>query len=518
MMPIRWRLALFGVGLTAAALFVFAVALNAIVGPGVAADQDELLGGLADSGVASYDFTAQSVVVVSPVAADVVDSDQPFIVITTEDGSVRYTTALVDGSLPRLPAAMVVEALDTGSSEATVGGIRYQARRWNEAGIGAGVVAAGQTTRVVEEQITGFRSFLVIFAFVTLLAAALVAWLVSGRALRPLKTLAAATDEIGRTGDLSRRLPPQRRNDEVGALTASFNAMLDRLQETRSRLEEGLATQRRFVADASHELRSPLTTIRTNAGFLECTDVATQDRREAVEDIALEAERMTGLVDDLLMLARSDTEAALDFVPVALGPLTADLARSRRRLDDRLAVSIEGAPVVDGDEDALTRLLRILLDNAERHGSGPIGLSVTRGEGVAEIVVSDDGPGIPEKEMGRIFDRFYRADPARSGPGFGLGLSIAAAIIEAHAGSITVENGESGGTVFTVRLPLVCLPRGAESVRLPRLAGGDAEERRRRRRGGFWGSECRDELIPHPSSPQSPLRSQAAPAPASPTS
>lgn len=453
-MPIRWRLALFGVGLTAAALTVFAILLNAIVGPGAVADQDMLLGELADSTVASLDASDLETATVSPIAADVTTSDQPFIVITSEDGTVRYTTALIAGAAPRLPAAMVVEAIETGSSSVTAGGIRYQARRLDDAAGGHAVVAAGQSTRVVEEQITGFRGFLFVFAFITLLAAAVVAWVISGRALRPLKTLAVTTDEIGRTGDLSRRLSPQRRNDEVGALTASFNAMLDRLQETRHRLEASLVSQRRFVADASHELRSPLTSIRTNAGFLGRADGAAGDREEAIEDIAAEADRMTRLVDDLLLLARGDSGAPVAFVPVALGPLVVDLRRSWRHLDDRLTVRVEGSPVVDGDEDSLTRLVRILVDNADRHGNGEIDLSVVRGTDVAKIVVADDGPGIPAEDVDRIFDRFYRADPARSGPGFGLGLSIAHAIVGAHGGSITVENRKGGGAAFIVTLPL----------------------------------------------------------------
>jgi len=453
-MPIRWRLALFGVGLTAAALLVFAVLLSAIVGPGAADDQDLVLGELADSTVASVDSVDLDVTTRSPIAVDTATSDQPFVVITSEDGTVRYSTGLIGGAAPKLPAAMVVEAVDIGSSSATAGGIRYQARRWVDAGGGIGVVAAGQTTRVVEEQISGFQGFLFVFAVITLLAAAAVAWVVSGRALRPLKTLAGTTDEIGRTGDLSRRLPPQKHNDEVGALTRSFNAMLERLETTRHQLEASLVSQRRFVADASHELRSPLTTIRTNAGFLGRDDVASGDRREAIGDIAAEADRMTRLIDDLLLLARGDSDAPIALAPVALGPLVVDLRRSSRHLDGRLEVLVEGSPVVEGDEDSLTRLIRILVDNADRHGDGSIELSVARGSDVAKIVVADDGPGIPDSDLERIFDRFYRAEPARSGPGFGLGLSIAKAIVEAHDGSITVENRQGGGAAFTVTLPL----------------------------------------------------------------
>lgn len=213
-------------------------------------------------------------------------------------------------------------------------------------------------------------------------------------------------------------------------------------------------SQRRFAADASHELRSPLTTIRTNAGFLGRDDVAPSDRREAIGDIAAEADRMTRLIDDLLLLARGDSDAPIASGPVALGPLVVDLRRSSRHLDGRLEVLVEGSPVVEGDEDSLTRLIRILVENADRHGDGSIELSVVRATDVAEIVVADDGPGIPDGDLERIFDRFYRADPARSGPGFGLGLSIAKTIAEAHGGSIIVENRQGGGAAFTVTLPL----------------------------------------------------------------
>jgi len=130
---------------------------------------------------------------------------------------------------------------------------------------------------------------------------------VSGRAVRPLADLAETTDEIAATGDLSRRLPSVKANDEVGRLTTSFNAMLASLEETRARLASSLDTQRQFVADASHELRSPLSTIRGNAGFLmDRPDATEEDRNEAIGDISAEADRMSLLVDDLLMLARGD--------------------------------------------------------------------------------------------------------------------------------------------------------------------------------------------------------------------
>ncbi len=267
--------------------------------------------------------------------------------------------------------------------------------------------------------------------------------------------MTATADEIARTGDLSRRLPEVRTRDEVGVLTASFNGMLERVSAAQDELAASLAAQRRFVADASHELRTPLTTIRNNAGFLvEHPDAAEADRAEAVGDIEAESERLSRLVDDLLRLARADSGGRLERVPVDLRAICDDVVRRARRSDRNVVLaSGGGAAIVDGDADALTRLAWILVDNALRHGSGDVDVSVGADGGSVVLTVGDRGPGIPPGDETRIFERFHRADPARSGGGAGLGLAIAASIVDSHGGAIAAANREGGGATFVVRLP-----------------------------------------------------------------
>jgi signal transduction histidine kinase len=331
------------------------------------------------------------------------------------------------------------------------------ARKWASTAA-AGIVVAGQSTAFVDNQIAGLRAFLVIAAIVTLIVVAIVSWLVAGRAVRPLVTLAETTAAIGTTGDLSRRIALSRSRDEVGRLSTSFNTMLERLQSAQAELAAALAAQQRFVADASHELRTPLSTIRTNAEFLrERPDAAAADRADAIADVVSEAARMTRLVDGLLVLARADAGVAVERRPVDLRAVATDEARRARapgRPRDETQdaqVTAEGSALVSGDPEALGRAIRILLDNAYRHGRPPVGIRVTTRESRVQLEVRDAGTGLPQGSEERIFERFYRADPARSGEGTGLGLSIARAIIEAHGGTIRATTQD--GTVVTIELP-----------------------------------------------------------------
>ncbi len=462
-MRIRVRLALYGAGVVAVAMVALGTLLSVLAGRGAPGEQDLRLAELADQGVGALTAAPADRLVptLPPVLTDLSDSTDAFLMVLTEDGTVLYTTGQLDGTAPRIPAAVVVEAAETGESVATIRPsgdveLRVHARPWRRPDLGtSGIVVAGQSTRVTEEQLAGLRVVIWTSTVITLIAALVVSWLVTGRALRPLRRLAETTDEIGRTGDLSRRLTPVRARDEVGALTTSFNEMLEGLESAQARLATALEAQRRFVADASHELRSPLTTIRNNAGFLqERPDVADADREEAISDIAAEADRMARLVDDLLTLARADAGQPFDRRPVDLAPLLQDVGRKASRLAGPLQLDVAGPAVVFGDADALTRLAWILVENAASHGEGAIAVHLATADGWAELEVSDQGPGIPEEDLDRVFDRFYRADPARHRRGVGLGLAIARTIVDAHEGTIAAANRPGGGATITARLPL----------------------------------------------------------------
>lgn len=455
-MRIRWRLTWYSIGFTALSLLVIILAIVVLVQGSAGQDQDVALSNAADETSASlaseavrFDGSAPAIV------PDATGSDQVFLAVYDESGAALYWSGTVDGAVPDLPAAVIVEALDTGASVADVGSVRVQVRSWTDPAGTTGVVAAYQSLDVVEEQLLGLRWFLGVFGFIALVAAAIGSWFMAGRALRPLNLLARTTDEIGETGDLTQRLPSVRQDDEVGVLTDSFNTMLASLEAARADRDRTIAAQQRFVADASHELRSPLTSIRSNAGFLvEQPGASADDRRDATEDIAHEAERMSGLIDRLLTLARSDVGASLPPEGlVDLAHVAQLVGRRARNLPLDLVIDASSAVVVRGDDAELAEVIWILVDNAQRHGARHATVSVFD-EGTSAVVrVDDDGPGIDPELAELVFDRFYRGDPARSGSGHGLGLSIARTTLEHHGGSITVSESPTGGARFQVRMP-----------------------------------------------------------------
>jgi signal transduction histidine kinase len=272
-------------------------------------------------------------------------------------------------------------------------------------------------------------------------------WVVTGRALRPVEAMRREVEVIG-AEDLHRRVPEPETEDEIGRLAITMNAMLARLEDATER-------QRRFVADASHELRSPLTGIRTQLEVdLEHPELA--DWQATERDVLADAIRMQRLVDDLLAIAVADASAfdATLRVPVDLDEIVLSEAR---RLHTRTPLAVDTRAVsgaqVEGNADQLLRVVRNLLDNAGRHARSQVVVSLQ--ETATEVVlrVADDGPGIPDADRERVFERFARLDDARGrdGGGAGLGLAIVHDVVLAHGGSIAVEN--CPGAAFTVVLP-----------------------------------------------------------------
>jgi signal transduction histidine kinase len=248
--------------------------------------------------------------------------------------------------------------------------------------------------------------------------------------------------------DLAERVPVPQSRDEIAALATTMNEML-------ARVEAGHTAQRRFVGDASHELRSPLTTI------ISALEVA-QDYPELLDDelkngsLIPEAHRMQALVEDLLLLARADEQGlALRQDPVDLDVIAeGDAARLRREHGFHVHTDLEAVRLI-GDVSGISRVLRNLLDNAVRHAKSRIEITVAaRGDHVV-LTVGDDGPGIPAADRLRVFDRFVRIDTDRSreGGGTGLGLAIVAEIVSAHHGTVGIDERPGGGTLVTVTLP-----------------------------------------------------------------
>ncbi|TMD97423.1 MAG: HAMP domain-containing histidine kinase [Chloroflexi bacterium] len=441
-MSLRLRLAFFGVGLVALALLVFGVVLYALFARGVLTNQDDALRVRAHAAAASMTSPPAARSPVAPV--DLGKDGDIFVEVISDDGSVLYSTGILDGSPPLAPQSLLGQAQTRHGTFGNVGPLRVYLLP-----IPSGYVMAGQSTRVPQNNLSGVLAFLVISAIAGLVAALIAIWVVAGLALAPLKNVAVAAEEIGRTRDFARRLPIRRTRDEVALLASSFNGMLVRLQDA-------FESQRRFVSDASHELRTPLTTIQGNAGLLASRSVTEDVRRAAAADVVQESSRMARLVDRLLTLARADSGLRLVRAPLDLAPLVEEVCRQAAAQHAEQELVVEAAPAsVDGDDDALRQLLWILLDNAFRYATSAVAVGLTTEDGWARLLVTDDGPGVPSDHRERIFERFYRIDQSRAGSHSGLGLSIARWIVSQHHGRIVAGEAKLGGAAFLVDLPLL---------------------------------------------------------------
>jgi signal transduction histidine kinase len=263
---------------------------------------------------------------------------------------------------------------------------------------------------------------------------------------------------IALSHDLSARIDAPAHLDELGHLAQTFNEMLEGI-------DAAYQTQKRFVSDASHELRAPLTALQGNLELLKRKPIIPEaEREEILTEIECEANRMTRLVADLLVLARADAGVALKRCPVDLDATLLEAFREARYLAQGQSLTLDPfvPAIVEGDEDRLKQLLLGLLDNALKYtpvpGQVTVGL-IPKGSEV-EVIVSDTGVGISTKDLPHVFERFYRADPARGRDpgGTGLGLSIAHWIVEQHKGEIRIESELNKGTTVRVRLPLCACP------------------------------------------------------------
>ena len=297
------------------------------------------------------------------------------------------------------------------------------------------------------ETLATVSTLLTIAVPLLLILVAAITWLVVGRALRPVERIRERVDDI--TADrLDQRVPVPETADEIAALAVTMNGMLDRL-------DAATTAQRRFVSDASHELRSPLATIRQHAELAQAhPEVTSID--ELAEVVSAEGLRLQGIVESLLLLARLDEgvstrDEAVDLDDVALGEV--------RRLR-AAGLEVDGAGIhaarVHGDPRLLGQLLRNLADNAARHSRGRVAIGVTPSDRYVFVTVEDDGSGVPAEERERIFERFVRLDEARSrdAGGSGLGLAIARGIATSAHGSLAVDDSRWGGARFVLALPL----------------------------------------------------------------
>ena len=311
-------------------------------------------------------------------------------------------------------------------------------------------VAAGEPLNEIDRTMSRLRAVMWIVAVPTLLIAGMGGYWLSRRALAPVDTITRAARSIS-VENLSQRLPQPQTGDEIERLAGAWNELLERLETSVQKIQQ-------FTTDASHELRTPVSLIRSTAELALRRDRDPQAYRKALEEIELEARRMTELTESMLLLARADSGARLPLSPVDLNGLVREVARATQPLAQakgiRLDAALEAAPaVMPANEAGVRRLLRILVDNALEHtpAGGKVGISVNRQNGTVTLAVRDSGEGIPAEALPHIFERFYRADEARGGRRVGLGLSLAQVIAQAHGSEIEVESARGSGSCFRLR-------------------------------------------------------------------
>ncbi|WP_327244301.1 sensor histidine kinase [Streptomyces sp. NBC_01320] len=344
--------------------------------------------------------------------------------VSTDDPDFTNGTATVDGDTADYRFAAVSATTSTGVTL---------------------TVHAGAPLATEQKAVGSVRAAMLIGLPVMLLVVAAVTWLVTRRALRPVEGIRAEMAAITASEDLSRRVPEPGSRDEIARLARTTN-------ETLTALEASVGRQRRFVADASHELRSPIASLRTQ---LEVGEAHPEllDLRGAVADTV----RLQALAADLLLLARLDAGERPGNTPVDLGALVHEevLQRTGDRIPVAMSVPESGHLEVTGSRGQLARVIGNLLDNAERHAESSVAVSVFRDHGSVVVAVTDDGAGVPEPERERVFERFVRLDDARSRDegGAGLGLPIARDVAHRHGGTLTATRAAEGGARFALRLP-----------------------------------------------------------------
>lgn len=346
------------------------------------------------------------------------------------------------------------ETLERPAGAMRVYSVRYTSRAGRQ-----GVVRVVDSLGDFQEALATLRLALFLMIPGSLLAAAVGGYWLAGRALRPVDELTRLAREIEAT-NLGRRLPVRQAEDELGRLVSTFNQMI-------GRLEAAFESMRRFTSDASHELRTPLTIVRGAIEVALARDRSGQEYRGTLGDLLEEAERMSKLVDDLLLLARADAGVVeLRREPVRLDEVAAEAVEAMKPLAESQGVelSLPGSEPLElaADERWIRQMLYDLLDNAIKYTApmGRVSISLARREGQALVSISDTGKGIPEDELHRLFERFYRVDKSRSSEsgGSGLGLPIAMWIARSHGGDIQVESAIGRGSTFRVVLPLRIRP------------------------------------------------------------
>jgi signal transduction histidine kinase len=458
-LQIRWRLTLLNALVIGAILLALGLFLFLLLREALLSDVEETVRGRAVAAARALESGEDL-----PDDEEQLTADGVFLIVRDARGKVLDQTA--NFSAGEEPEDHVWErALASGdptggSSELSSGDPDYVYAVPVDPPAGqARVVEAGRSYDSVEDTLETFATVLVVGGLLAFLLSVGGAYLLARTALSPVEAVVSSARGMTE-GDLSRRLPVAHPKDEIGRLTTTINELLARLEGAFARREEALSRQRRFAADASHELRTPLTSIAGYARMLEEWGLRDQQTaREGVAAIRRESERMQGLVEALLALTRGDEGTPLEIETHDLAAVAEEAARTAQTTaGERLAVRCEAPerPIeAPFDRGRIRQAASILLDNAVKYTpeGGKVTVTVRETNGWAGLEVSDTGVGIPEDQLPLVFERFHRADPSRTAGGFGLGLSIARQIAEAHGGRIEVDSAPDKGSTFTLLLP-----------------------------------------------------------------
>jgi two-component system, OmpR family, sensor kinase len=403
-----------------------------------------------------------------------------FVQYRTRDGRTVLRSEHDDGpggagstSSPRLPATISMSGAYRQGPDlvryftvgATTGGDRYRVRASYEPEINAMLVLAF-SLHDVDATLNQLMMIELLVTGVVLVALGGIGYWVVGLGLRPLRAIEKTAGAIA-AGDLSQRVERADERTEVGRLGLALNAMLSQIESAFRAREASERKLRRFVADASHELRTPLAAVRAYAElFARGADRRPDDLARAMAGIRRESVRMSLLVQDLLLLARLDEGRPLEREPVRLDEVVGEAVDAARTVEPGRPIALDAdAAVVIGDRDRLRQTIDNLLSNVRSHTppATPAHVTVGRANGNGVVEVRDEGPGLSDTHLERVFERFYRADKsrARASGGVGLGLSIVAAVAQAHGGTVTVSSEQ--GATFRITLPLL---REVDAARL----------------------------------------------------
>jgi signal transduction histidine kinase len=374
--------------------------------------------------------------------------------VVAGSSSADRLTALVDPAEARRVEAgetVTVPGSRAGrSGDLVVAGAAAGETAGEDTGTGRVLVVAAVPTADLETGQRVLRTLLLVFFPAFLLVLAAIAWRVVGQALRPVEGLRLGAERIGTSAAATgpRQLPVPPTGDEIAALATTLNGMLARLEAMREQ-------QRAFVADAAHELRSPLASMRAQ---LEVAGAHPErvDTARLAGGVLADTLRLGRIVEDLLALARLDERPASVLAgELELGEVAREVAERLPREGAEVVLALDGGTRVRGDRHALGRVVQNLLDNAVRHAASRVELSVGAEGGLAVLSVTDDGPGIPPADRERVFERFTRLDEgrARDAGGMGLGLAVVKSTVERHRGTVEIDDNPPHGARFVIRLP-----------------------------------------------------------------